>query len=99
MKDVLFANSARFLEGVDDPASRAHLISNLLYSLASNKPKAYGRYLEFYKEQNDKVVSHFDYELRESMHQMDIDHLTRLVQAFYLFRSTKCPNIIWRAEH
>jgi hypothetical protein len=81
-----------------DEQKESELACNLLYSIASNKPKNIGIYKHKYSRENDEILVHFEYELLDSIDLLDGDHLTRLAQAIYLLGTRKGENILWRIE-
>ena len=73
---------------------------NLLYSLASNRPTQFGIFKNYAAEDVDELLSHYEQDLKDAVvdGHLDGDHLTRLVQTLYLFKSGEFEGIYRRIE-
>ena len=81
--------------------SRAENIVNLMYSFASNRPNQFGVYKTYAKEELDEFLSHYEQDLKEiaeSTGLLDAEHLTRLAQALYIFKSRDYESVFRRIE-
>lgn len=59
----------------------------MLFCLASNKPSHFGVYQQYYKEELDELISLYEEDLKDAIMELDAEHLTRMAQAFYLFKT------------
>ena len=78
--------------------ARAELIINLFYTLASNRPKDFGVYKEYAKDELNEVLAHYEEELKEATLHVDVEHLVRLAQALYIFKTKEFETLFWKIE-
>lgn len=81
-----------------DEAKETALQANLLYSLASNKNKSTGDFRKKEQADFDEMISTADYNLSDSIHLLDGDHLTRLFQAFSLMSTENSKWVLRKME-
>lgn len=73
-------------------------LSNLLYMFAASRPRSFGVYRVYAAEELDELIAHYEHELNEAAENVDGEHLTRLAQALYIFKTGEFENIWWRIE-
>lgn len=71
-KDTLFPNDTK------NPKQRAENMANTFFIFASNKPKQFGVYKEYAKDDINELIAHYEEDLKEIPYYLDADHLTRL---------------------
>lgn len=97
-KDILFqkpkseASPDEFKKWADD-------LVNTLFSLASNRPKHFGVYKAYARDEIDELLAHYEHDLCEAAPYLDADGATRLAQTLYLLKSKAYENIWWRVEN
>jgi len=96
----LIARKAKLFPTDGDQKARAESVVNLLYSLASNRPTQFGIFKNYAAEDVDELLSHYEQDLKDAVvdGHLDGDHLTRLVQTLYLFKSGEFEGIYRRIE-
>lgn len=95
-KGTLFPASGKV-----DQKARAQDLVNLLYTFASNRPNQFGLYKVYAAEELNELLSHYEGDLKEIIETdglLDADHLTRLAQALYLFKTGEFEGIFRRIE-
>jgi len=70
----------------------------MLYCFASNKPRRFGVFKVYAKEDIDELLSHYEEDLKEGAAHLDEKHLTRLALGMYLLKTPNYENILWRIE-
>lgn len=61
-----------------DMVKWANNLTNLFYSLASNRPKKFGVYSVYAAEEIDELLSHYEHDMCEATQFLDSEGLTRL---------------------
>ena len=72
---------------------------NLFYSFASNKPRTFGIYSHYAKDEITELISHYEQEFIDVSQHLDAEHLTRFAQVMYLLKDNTFENIWWRIEN
>ena len=72
---------------------------DLLYMFATFRPKQFGVYKVYAAEELDMMISHYEHDLIEQIAEADAAHLTRIAQAFYIFKTDDFENVWWRIEN
>jgi hypothetical protein len=57
---------------------RAFNLANTLFTFASNKKKDFGVYVEYERQDIDKLLSVYEEDIIDSCQHLDADHVTRL---------------------
>ena len=71
---------------------------NLMFTIASARPKNYGVYKIYAAEEVDEMIAHYEHELCDAAEKADPEQLTRLAQALYLLKTDAYENIFQRIE-
>lgn len=72
---------------------------NMMYMFAQFRPKRFGVYQVYAREEQDEMIAHFEHQLVEAAEQADAEHVTRLAQALYVMKTAEYENIWWRVEN
>jgi hypothetical protein len=65
---------------------------------ASCRPQRFGVYRRYAAEELDELISHYEYDLIDAAEKVDAEHITRLAQTMYIFKTGEFENIWWRIE-
>lgn len=99
IKDVFFENREAFLEECNgDEQKETELMANMLYSLASNKNKTTGVYKKKEQDDFDEMIANAEYNLNDTIHLLDGEHLMRLFQAFSLMGTENSKWVLRKME-
>ena len=82
----------------NDVVQKAETLANFFFTFASNIPNVSGVYIQYFKDDINELLSHYEEDLKECVQYLDAEHLTRLSQALYLLKSTEYETIFWRIE-
>lgn len=72
---------------------RAELLVDLMFTLASNKPQNFGVYRVYARDELNEMLSHYEEDLKECAFYLEPEHLTRLAQALYLFKTNEYESV------
>lgn len=97
-KDVLFnkpkegASEVEFKKWADD-------LVNTFFSVYTNHNKRHTVYREYFRENIDELLVHYEHDLCDAAQYLDSEGITRMSQALYLMKSKSFENIWWRIEN
>lgn len=77
----------------------ANNLVNLFYSFASNRPRNYGVYGNYAKDELREIIANYEQEFVDVSQHLDADGLTRFAQVMYLLKDETFENIWWRIEN
>lgn len=83
--------------GLFNDQSKGSLI-NALFMFADIKPKNFGVYKRYAREEIEELVAHYEHDLCELAEQADADTLTRIANTLYILKTPEYENIWWRIE-
>lgn len=66
---------------------------------ASSRPKQYGVYKVYAKEELEELLAHYEHDLCDAAEKADAESLTRIAQAIYILKTDQFENIWWRIEN
>jgi hypothetical protein len=69
-----------------------------LFTLASNRPKNFGVYTNYAKDEVDELLTHYEEDLKDMAEVLDTEYLTRLSQMLYLFKTKEFESVFQRIE-
>jgi hypothetical protein len=81
-----------------DQVKNAEMLANFFFVFASNIPKIKGVYSNYFREDINELLSHYEEDLKEAALVLDGEHLTRLAQTLYIFKTNDYEPIFWRIE-
>lgn len=105
LRKALIARKAALFpapQNAEEQKQRAENLVNLMYSFASNRPSQFGVYKVYAEEELNELLSHYEADLKEIAETpgyLDAEHLTRLAQAFYIFKTKDYESVFRRIEH
>ena len=71
----------------------------MVFMFASFRPKTFGVYRRYAKDELDEMLAHYEHELFEAAENADPEHLTRLAQALYVLKTEEFETVWWRIEN
>jgi len=77
---------------------KASKLARMFFSFASNRPRFYGVYKAYVRDDIDELLAHYEHDLNDACPFLDADDITRLAQALYILKSDQYENIMWRVE-
>eukprot|EP00351_Strombidinopsis_sp_SopsisLIS2011_P001794 CAMPEP_0116881956 /NCGR_PEP_ID=MMETSP0463-20121206/14046_1 /TAXON_ID=181622 /ORGANISM="Strombidinopsis sp, Strain SopsisLIS2011" /LENGTH=90 /DNA_ID=CAMNT_0004534375 /DNA_START=957 /DNA_END=1229 /DNA_ORIENTATION=+ len=77
---------------------RAEKLARVFFTFASNRPRFYGTYKAYVKDDIDELLAYYEHDLIDACQFLDADDITRMAQALYLLKSDQYENIMWRVE-
>ena len=72
---------------------------NMMFCFAAYRPKQYGSYRVYAAEELDELLAHYEHDLNDAAEEADAQHITRLAQSMYIFKTAEFENIWWRVEN
>ena len=82
----------------DQLKARSELIVNTFFTLASNRPKNFGTQVFYAKDELDELLTHYEEDLKEITAVVDAEHLTRMAQMMYIFKTKDFEGLLQRIE-
>lgn len=77
----------------------AETTTDLFYSFASNKPRDFGVYKQYAKDEIRELIALYEHDFMDIPQHLDAEHLTRFAQVMYLLKDETFENIWWRIEN
>lgn len=59
----------------------------MIFSFASNRPRFYGVYKLYVRDDIEELLAHYEHDLIDACPFLDADDTTRLAQALYILKS------------
>lgn len=77
---------------------KAEKLARMFFSFASNRPRFYGVYKLYVRDDIEELLAHYEHDLIDAVPHLNADDVTRLAQALYILKSDQYENIMWRVE-